>query len=103
MKVKTIDIQAREWFDKVNGNSYFSATVTVNYGMKSEKTIDVPFQYGYGDHYKHQCMKALADGGFIPKQENAFDYAPHMFTQKTGIIIRCAKQTNCKKRELINA
>ena len=40
--IKTIDIQAKEWFDKVNGNSYFSAIATINYGLQDQKTINVP-------------------------------------------------------------
>jgi hypothetical protein len=43
MKIKTIDITALEWFDKVNGNSYFSATVTLNFGMKDQKILPCLF------------------------------------------------------------
>jgi len=42
--IKTLDIQAKEWFDKVNGNSYFSAQVTINFGMPDEKTLYAPLQ-----------------------------------------------------------
>lgn len=49
--LKTIDIQAYEWFDKVNGNSYFAAIVTTNFGLSDKKQVKLPFQYGYGDHY----------------------------------------------------
>ena len=41
---QTIDINAKEWFDKVNGNSYFCGTITINYGMKTEQTFLMPFQ-----------------------------------------------------------
>lgn len=51
VKVKTIDIEALEWFDRVNGNSYFAGTIEINKGLKSEKRFIMPFQYGYGDHY----------------------------------------------------
>ena len=50
-ELKTIDIEAKEWRDKINGNSYFSSDVTLNYGMDSQEIIKLPFQYGYGDHY----------------------------------------------------
>jgi len=50
-QLKTIDINAKEWHDKINGNSYFSSDVILNYGMNSQETIKVPFQYGYGDHF----------------------------------------------------
>jgi hypothetical protein len=36
--INTIDIQAKEWFDRINGNSYFSGQVTLDYGQETEKT-----------------------------------------------------------------
>lgn len=59
MKIKTIDVNAKEWFDKVNGNSYFSAIITLNYGMKSDATIKLRFQYGYGSSYLDMTVKEL--------------------------------------------
>ena len=38
-QLKTIDINAKEWRDKINGNSYFSSDVTLNYGMENEKVL----------------------------------------------------------------
>ena len=40
---KMITIQTKEWFDRVNGNTYFSAEVFL--GM--DKILTLPFQYGY--------------------------------------------------------
>jgi len=37
--MKTIDINAKEWFDKINGNSYFAGTITLDFGMKTEETF----------------------------------------------------------------
>ena len=54
-QLKTIDIKAKEWSDKINGNSYFSSDVTLNYGMDSQEVIKLPFQYGYGDQY-YYCL-----------------------------------------------
>lgn len=46
-KTDIVLIEGRRWFDKVNGNTYHSATLYVN-----NKKIDrVPFEYGYGDSY----------------------------------------------------
>ena len=45
-ELKTIDIVAKQWRDTINGNSYFSSKVTLNYGMNNEKIIELPFQYG---------------------------------------------------------
>ncbi len=98
-KIKTIDVQAKEWFDKVNGNSYFSMTITLNYGLKSQKIIYVPMQYGYGDHYMHQAFKA------IKKECNCFKAVENNTSywrayEKYKIISRHSKQNNCLKREL---
>ena len=58
-QLKTIDIEAKEWRDKIYGNSYFSSDVTLNYGMNNEKVIKLPFQYGYGDQYKYEALREL--------------------------------------------
>ena len=57
--IKTIDIQAKEWFDRLNGNSYFSAIATINFGMEDEKAVKLPFQYGYESHYIDMAFKAF--------------------------------------------
>lgn len=57
-KIKTIDVITRQWFDRINGNTYFSARITVNFGMKNELTITMPFQYGYGS-YEYEAFSEL--------------------------------------------
>ena len=57
--LKTIDIQAKEWFDKVNGNSYFSGIITLNFGFPDVETFIMSFQYGYGDQYIHEAKCQL--------------------------------------------
>jgi hypothetical protein len=55
---RSVFIEAREWFDKVNGNSYFSARIWVD----GEIVSVLPMQYGYESHYKtvaHQELIAL--------------------------------------------
>ena len=103
MKIKTIDIQAREWFDKLNGNSYFSATVTVNYGMKTAKIIELPFQYGYGDHYKDMAFKEIEKELKLKDVEhynNGGNEQIWRYCKRKRIILRESKQLGCKKREL---
>ena len=96
MKIKTIDVNAREWFDKVNGNSYFSGNVTLNFGMKSQKSFDMPFQYGYGSHYIDMASNLLSKEGMVkPNGESFWRYC-----KDNKIILRTSKQENCKKREL---
>ena len=65
-EIKTIDVIAKEWFDKVNGNSYFAGTITVNFGLPDQKEIKLPFQYGYGNLYEQQAFYALQKERLIP-------------------------------------
>lgn len=94
-KVKTIDISGYEWFDKVNGNSYFAAIVTLNFGLQSEVTIKIPYQYGYGDSYRYEAINEVQKLGYI--SDNS-----HTYFSRHDIIVRATKHTNCKKSELKN-
>lgn len=99
--IKTIDLQVYEWFDKTYGNSYFAGIITVNFGMKNQQTIKMPFQYGYGNHSEHMAFKV------IKKELNCFKkYDKNIgfwsAYQDEKIIYRYTKHENCLKRELIN-
>ena len=63
-QIRSMFIECREWFDKTYGNSYFSARIWINGKWK----ITLPFQYGYGDHFKSVAVRALVEEGFIPEQ-----------------------------------
>ena len=58
-----ITIEGRKWWDKVNGNTYFSCRVSIpsNCGVR---WFSVPSQYGYGDHWKHEAVDVLRRVGF---------------------------------------
>jgi hypothetical protein len=96
MKIKTIDVNAKEWFDKVNGNSYFSGVITLNYGMKDVKEFIMMFQYGYGDHYVDMAKRQLTEHNYI-----SADYGDALwrYCEKNNIILRTSKQSNCRKRD----
>lgn len=94
--IKTIDIQGKKWFDRVNGNSYFSARVTINFGLENEKTVFVPFQYGYGDSYKHTSIEALREEGLLPDNTPSWECF-----EKHCIILRSSLRDKCLKREVI--
>jgi hypothetical protein len=99
MKIKTIDINAKQWFDKMNGNFYFAGSVTVNYGMKGEKTWNMPYQYGYGDQYIQEAAELLEKEKVL-----SFAIASRQLWQYCAdnkIILRTDKQDNCLKRDLM--
>jgi len=100
MKIKTLDIQGKEWRDKVNGNAYFPGLVTVNFGMESEKQFKMPFQYGYAEQYRDEAFSLLKKARIITDaKEHERDW---MYYSRKNIIVRSHIQTGCKKRELIN-
>jgi len=99
--MKTLDILCLEWFDKTNGNSYFSARVTVDLALPTEQTFIIPFQYGYDDHYRTVTMGELVKRKLIPQP----DEQKHMpllsrYCEENNIILRTKKIDKCKKSEL---
>jgi len=64
-QIKLIELEAKEWFDKINGNSYFSCNIIVN----GKLVHTLPFQYGYGSHYEELALQWLKDNLFS-KQVN---------------------------------
>ena len=61
---RSLFVEGREWFDKVNGNSYFSARIWVDGGQVAILT----FQYGYGDQYLYEAQKKLLELGYLPQE-----------------------------------
>jgi hypothetical protein len=97
-EIKTIDLQAKEWNHKSVGNSYFSAIITLNFGMENEKQINVPFQYGYGSQYEYESLHQLQCENLLPLNiANLYTYC-----KENNIILRTSKKENCLKREVKN-
>lgn len=103
--MKTIDITALEWFDKINGNSYFAAIITLDFGTDQAQSFKLPFQYGYGDHYIDMVKKELDQRGLLPNLEH-YSYggtqALWTWCKENGVILRTVKHENCKQKELKN-
>lgn len=98
--MKTIDIQAKQWYDKVNGNSYFSAVVTLDFGTKKQKTFKLPFQYGYGEQYMQEARSLLEEQKIIKDLSYPME-GLYTYCQRKGIIYRGHKEENCLKKEVI--
>lgn len=101
--METIDVNALEWFDKVNGNSYFAAIITLDYGTDQAQTIKLPFQYGYGSHYIDMAKQELFKLGLLPDLEqysNGASEALWSYCRRNNIILRTSKKENCLKRDL---
>jgi len=99
-KIRTIDVQAKEWRDKPSGNSYFSADVVINLGLKSRRVIRLTFQYGYGNHFEHMAFKAIKEQVNRKELKVCDNTVFWRFCEGNGIVWRSSIQRNCLKREL---
>lgn len=68
----------------------------LNYGLKGEKLIVFPCEYGYGDYYIQRCEKWLVDNGVIKDSTLHL----HYYCRENGIVLRANKQERCLLREL---
>jgi hypothetical protein len=60
-----ITIIGRRWFDKVNGNTYFSAIALIN-GIQ---VAEIPYEYGYGNQYEDSMFNKLVGLGYCADRE----------------------------------
>jgi len=89
---RSVFIEAREWTDTTYGNSYFSARIWVD----GEIVSVLPFQYGYGDHYKQIAHQELIALGYFTEDE----LIPIVqMGVKAGVDIYCSK-TATRKSEM---
>jgi hypothetical protein len=97
-EVKAIDILAKEWRDRVNGNSYFSARIELDMASGQTKIINIPFQYGYENAYIDECKAALADHKYISPE---FFEGLRKYCIKNNIELIARKRENCLKKDVI--
>jgi len=93
---RTITIMGRKWFDKVNGNTYHSATILVD-GRHVHK---VDYEYGYGDQYVWSAWEWLDANGYIKikRYSNGGTEAPWQYCDREGIVLfYTATDVNHKK------
>jgi len=88
-----ITIDTKEWFDKVNGNTYFSAEVHL--GM--DLILVLPFQYGYNGARQEVENKLCAHFN-VPKGKYGNDtWALREMLKKNGLTISESKSDSLKR------
>jgi hypothetical protein len=92
-----LEIHAKEWFDRVNGNSYFSAKVYLD----DKPVATLPFQYGYGDHYQDRTKHAIEP--ILKNMGIEFDDYDVLWRicSENDIKLVYSKQEKCLKREVV--
>jgi len=84
---QSIIVQGRKWFDKVNGNTYFSCRVQVptESGFKS---FNIPFQYGYGEQWQFESVIVLRKLGFFKDDNRQRWELPIIFSDRGYMLKR---------------
>lgn len=68
---RPIMVSIRRWFDKVNGNSYFSLRFAIPQQGKGDTMIYAPMDYGYGSHPEFEAVRWLVSNGIIERKPGA--------------------------------
>lgn len=59
--LESLFIEGRLWFDKINGNTYFSNRIWIN----GKVVYEMPMEYGYDLQYLHRAIQYLHDRGYF--------------------------------------
>lgn len=84
--VEYVHIQARRWFQKSHGNTYFSLVVDVEIDGKLIEVVNVPFTYGYGDHYDTVALEEFKKAVNIDKELKEHSYLSRTL-KEAGITV----------------
>lgn len=93
-KTKKIIITAKEWIDRLNGNSYFAVKIELE-----NETLFIPFTYGYDAAYLYASIKELQKNNVIPSSiKTMYDF--ENYCDDNEIVLFYEIQRKCLKREL---
>lgn len=95
--IKVIEINAKEWFDRLNGNSYFAGNIFVEFDNGRIDEILMPLQYGYGSQYEQEAKALLTEFNYI-----SLEYVQNLRTYCEDNNIKFIRnfRDKCLKREL---
>lgn len=98
--ITSIHINGRRWFDRVNGNTYFSATGIVN----GVVVATIEYRYGYSNQYEYEMADKLAKLGFMPGRiefgKGRPSEQPWNYAERTGCKYTTTVSDVSRKRDL---
>jgi len=97
--MQNITIIAKRWFDKINGNTYFSSVGLID----GEVKVKINFSYGYGNHYEYATFAELEKKGFINDVEhykNGGTVSPFRYCQEKGLKYYSTHSDVKRKKDL---
>jgi len=89
-----VRVRVKEWYDKANGNYYFSASVWVEGTLK----VRLPLQYGYGDHGLDEAMRAFSNLTDSPSMKPG--QTPWRYCEENKMRLEYNKEDGCLKRDV---
>ena len=101
-ELKTIDIEALGYRDKINGVSYFSSNVILNHGLNNSIQLKIPFQNGYELQYLFTSLNEVSKHFKRSKWYQRY-MNKDMIEKKYNIKINHKITRGCKKKELFHS
>jgi hypothetical protein len=90
--IKSLFVEGRLWFDKINGNTYHAVKIEAN-----GKVIKyLPITYGYGNQYEQTALTWLKSYGLVSEETR------HIYELREFADIYCVSY-HTPKRELWKA
>ncbi len=65
--IKSLFIEGRLWFDKINGNTYHAVKIEAN----AKVICFIPITYGYENQYLETALKFLKNYGLVNEATNS--------------------------------
>jgi hypothetical protein len=95
MKIKSITLIGRRWFDRGPGHTCHSVTVLVN----GEEKARMDFAYGSGTQFEYSGMSMLAEAGICADFEAA-KTLPSLYCSTHGIKYHAEAADVQRKKDL---
>ncbi len=91
--VNKLELLGRKWFERTNGNTYFSAIALHN----GEEVARIDFEYGYGDQWLYAITLAIKTDAFKARENcQPWQYIDQLENQGIAVFSHC-EQVKRKK------
>jgi hypothetical protein len=84
--VNKLELLGRKWFERTNGNTYFSAIALHN----GSEVARIDFEYGYGDQWLYEITKAIQSQAIDARQDQQpWQYIDTLESQGIAVFTSC--------------
>lgn len=98
LKIESITIIGRRWFQRTYGNTYHTCVVLVN----GQQVYEAPQEYGYGDQYVETGARWLEKFGYMnrKKYDNGGHEPVRIWAERNGIAFDYRASDVARERDL---